>query len=277
MPNMRPKEELMNDMIDPAIEPPAFVIAPGSVRTRVSPEEWAVRVDLAACYRCAARYRMTDLIYTHISARVPGLDEHFLINAFGLTWDEITASSLVKVNLDGEVIDDPTGLGINRAGYVIHSAVHRARADVACVMHTHTAAGIAVSAQAHGLLPISQHAMRFHGRLAYHDYEGVALDLDEQQRLVSDLGGHRAMILCNHGLLTAGETIAQAFDLMYYLERACSAQVDALAGGSTLRIPSPEVAEKVAGQFANLPYKKKQTEWRALRRALDRSDPSYRD
>jgi len=267
----------MNDMIDPAIEPPAFVIAPGSVRARVSPEEWAVRVDLAACYRCAARYRMTDLIYTHISARVPGPDEHFLINAFGLTWDEITASSLVKVNLDGEVIDDPTGLGINRAGYVIHGAVHRARADVACVMHTHTAAGIAVSAQAHGLLPISQHAMRFHGRLAYHDYEGVALDLDEQQRLVSDLGAHRAMILCNHGLLTAGETIAQAFDLMYYLERACNAQVDALAGGSTLRVPPPEVAEKVAGQFANLPYKKKQTEWRALRRALDRSDPSYRD
>jgi ribulose-5-phosphate 4-epimerase/fuculose-1-phosphate aldolase len=241
----------MNDRIDPAIEPAAFAIEPGSVRARVSAEEWAVRIDLAACYRCAALYRMTDLIYTHISARVPGPDEHFLINAFGLTWDEITASSLVKVNLDGKIIDDPTGLGINRAGYVIHSAVHRARPDVACVMHTHTAAGIAVSAQEHGLLPISQHAMRFHGALAYHDYEGVALDLDEQQRLV--------------------------LDLMYYLERACTAQVDALAGGSKLRIPSPLVAAKVAAQFANLPYKKKQTEWRALRRALDRSDPSYRD
>jgi ribulose-5-phosphate 4-epimerase/fuculose-1-phosphate aldolase len=144
-------------------------------------------------------------------------------------------------------------------------------------MHTHTAAGIAVSAQEQGLLPISQHAMRFHGQLAYHDYEGVALDLDEQQRLVRDLGAHRAMILCNHGLLTAGETIAQAFDLMYYLERACTAQVDALAGGSKLRIPSAPVAAKVAAQFANLPYKKKQTEWRALRRALDRTDPSYRD
>ncbi|MFN9123077.1 MAG: class II aldolase/adducin family protein, partial [bacterium] len=168
----------MNDLTDPAFEPPAYVIEPGSVRARVSAEEWAARIDLAACYRCAALYRMTDLIYTHISARVPGPDEHFLINAFGLTWDEITASSLVKVNLDGEIIDDPTGLGINRAGYVIHSAVHRARPDVACVMHTHTAAGIAVSAQEHGLLPISQHAMRFHGALAYHDYEGVALDLD---------------------------------------------------------------------------------------------------
>lgn len=267
----------MNDRIDPAIEPAAFVIEPGSVRARVPAEEWAVRVDLAACYRCAALYRMTDLIYTHISARVPGPDEYFLINALGLTWDEITASSLVKVNLDGEIVDDPTGLGINRAGYVIHGAVHRARPDVACVMHTHTAAGIAVSAQEHGLLPISQHAMRFHGALAYHDYEGVALDLDEQQRLVRDLGAHRAMILCNHGLLTAGETIAQAFDLMYYLERACTAQVDALAGGSKLRIPSAPVAAKVAAQFANLPYKKKQTEWRALRRALDRSDPSYRD
>ncbi len=267
----------MNDSTDPAIEPPAFVIEPGSVRSRVSPEEWAVRVDLAACYRCAALYRMTDLIYTHISARVPGPDEHFLINAFGLTWDEITASSLVKVDLEGTIIDDPTGLGINRAGYVIHGAVHRARPDVACVMHTHTAAGIAVSAQEHGLLPISQHAMRFHERLAYHAYEGVALDLDEQQRLVRDLGEHRAMILCNHGLLTAGETIAQAFDLMYYLERACTAQVDALAGGSKLRIPPPEVAAKVALQFAGLPYKKRQTEWRALRRALDRTDPSYRD
>ena len=267
----------MNDRIDTAIEPAACVIEPGSVRARVSAEEWAVRVDLAACYRCAALYRMTDLIYTHISARVPGPEEHFLINAFGLTWDEITASSLVKIDLDGEIIDDPTGLGINRAGYVIHAAVHRARPDVACVMHTHTAAGIAVSAQEQGLLPISQHAMRFHGRLAYHPYEGVALDLDEQQRLVRDLGMQRAMILCNHGLLTAGETVAQAFDLMYYLERACTAQVDALAGGSTLRIPPLHVAEKVAAQFAALPYKKKQTEWRALRRALDRTDPSYRD
>jgi len=262
----------MNDILSPAMRS----IPAGSVQSRVSPEEWATRVDLAACYRCAALYRMTDLIYTHISARVPGPDHHFLINAFGLTWDEITASSLVKITLDGEIVDDPTGLGINRAGYVIHSAVHRARAEVVCVMHTHTASGIAVSAQEQGLLPISQHSMRFWGQLAYHDYEGLALEQDEQRRLVDDLGSHKAMILRNHGLLTAGETIAEAFDLMYYLERACTAQIDALAGGAKLRIPAPEVASKVAEQFRNLPYKKRQTEWLALRRTLDRADPSYR-
>jgi ribulose-5-phosphate 4-epimerase/fuculose-1-phosphate aldolase len=144
-----------------------------------------------------------------------------------------------------------------------------------CVMHTHTASGIAVSAQEQGLLPISQHAMRFHGHLGYHDYEGVALDLEEQARLVRDLGEHKAMILRNHGLLTAGVTIAEAFDFMYYLERACNAQIDALAGGAKLRIPEAAVADKVASQFANLPYKKRQVEWLALRRTLDRTDPSY--
>ena len=154
------------------------------VRDRVSAAEWEARIELAACYRLAVHYRMTDLIYTHISARVPGPEHHFLINAFGLLWDEISASTLVKVTLDGEVVDDPTGNGINRAGYVIHSAVHRARPDLTCVMHTHTAAGIAVSAQDDGLLPISQHAMRFTGNLGYHDYEGLALELDEQARLV---------------------------------------------------------------------------------------------
>jgi len=267
----------MTDVIVDVDACPAGAAPAGGVRDRVDAAEWATRVDLAACYRCAALYRMTDLIYTHISARVPGPEHHFLINAFGLTWDEITATSLVKITLDGEIVDDPTGLGINRAGYVIHSAVHRARPEVMCVMHTHTASGIAVSAQEQGLLPISQHAMRFWGSLGYHDYEGVALDLDEQQRLVRDLGRHKAMILRNHGLLTAGETIAEAFDLMYYLERACTAQIDALAGGSKLRIPDAAVAAKVAEQFRNLPYKKQQTEWLALRRTLDRIDPSYRD
>ena len=153
------------------------------LRERVSAEEWETRVNLAACYRLAAHYRMTDLIYTHISARVPGPAHHFLINAFGQLWDEISASTLVKVTLDGEVVEDPTGFGFNRAGYVIHSAVHRARPDVGCVMHTHTQAGIAVSAQEDGLLPLSQHAMRFANGIAYHDYEGLALDLDEQVRL----------------------------------------------------------------------------------------------
>jgi len=173
---------------------------------------------------------MTDLIYTHISARVPGPEAHFLINAYGLLFDEIKASSLVKVTLDGDVIEDPTGLGINPAGFVIHGAVHRARHDVACVMHTHTTAGLAVAAQRQGLLPLTQHAMRFTDAIGYHDYEGIALELDEQRRLVADLGKHNAMILRNHGLLVCGPTVHDAFDLMAHLERACQAQVAALAG-----------------------------------------------
>jgi len=244
---------------------------------RVSAEEWDVRVNLAACYRLSAHFRMTDLIYTHISARVPGPAHHFLINAFGQLWDEIGASTLVKVTLDGEIVDDPAGYGINRAGYVIHSAVHRARPDVECVMHTHTAAGIAVSAQEQGLLPISQHAMRFFGNVAYHDYEGLALELDEQARLTRDLGSHKAMILRNHGLLTCGASIPETFDYMYYLERACQTQIGALAGGAKLRIPAPAVAEKVAAQFKALPYKAKRPEWKALLRMLDRMDPSYKN
>ena len=251
-------------------------LATPSVRERVSAEEWEMRVNLAACYRLAAHFRMTDLIYTHISARVPGPDHHFLINAFGLLWDEISASTLVKVTLDGEIVDDPTGNGINRAGYVIHSAVHRARADVVCVMHTHTASGIAVSAQEQGLLPISQHAMRFTNSIGYHDYEGLALELDEQARLVADLGMHKAMILRNHGLLTCGESIPQAFDLMYYLERACQTQINALAGGAKLRMPPAEVADHTARQFKALPYKQKNTEWKAHLRMLDKMDASYR-
>jgi ribulose-5-phosphate 4-epimerase/fuculose-1-phosphate aldolase len=248
-----------------------------SVRDRVSAAEWDTRVDLAACYRLAAHYRMTDLIYTHISARVPGPEHHFLINAFGLLWDEISASTLVKVTLDGGIVDDPTGNGINRAGYVIHSAVHRARPDLTCVMHTHTAAGIAVSAQDAGLLPLSQHAMRFTNSVGYHDYEGLALELDEQARLTRDLGVHKVMILRNHGLLACGESVAEAFDLMYYLERACQSQINAMAGGAKLRVPPAAIAEKTAGQFRKLPYKAKKTEWKALTRMLDKTDPSYKE
>ncbi len=247
------------------------------VRDRVSAGEWDTRVDLAACYRLAAHYRMTDLIYTHISARVPGPEHHFLINAFGLLWDEISASTLVKVTLDGEVVDDPTGNGINRAGYVIHSAVHRARPDLACVMHTHTAAGIAVSAQDAGLLPLSQHAMRFTDSIGYHDYEGLALELDEQARLTRDLGAHKVMILRNHGLLACGESVAEAFDLMYYLERACQSQINAMAGGAKLRVPPAGVPEKVAAQFKKLAYKVNKTEWKAHLRMLDKTDPTYKD
>jgi ribulose-5-phosphate 4-epimerase/fuculose-1-phosphate aldolase len=247
-----------------------------SLRERVGEEEWAVRVDLAAAYRVAAQMRWTDLIYTHISARVPGGKPHFLLNGFGLMWDEVKASNLVKVDYDGEIVDDPTGLGINRAGFVIHSAIHKARAEINCVMHTHTAAGIGVSAQEHGLLPLSQHAMRLTGNVSYHDYEGVALDLDEQKRLVGDMGNCMTMILRNHGLLSAGRTVREAVDYMYYLERACQAQIAAMAGGAKLVMPSREIAEKVAAQFNRPGYQEKKGEWRALLRTLDKADPSYK-
>ena len=239
--------------------------------------EWAARVELAACYRLAAHFRLTDLIYTHISARVPGNAPHFLINAYGLLFDEITASNLVKVTLAGDIISDSTGLGINPAGFLIHGAIHGARHDVGCVIHTHTTAGLAVAAQKHGLLPLTQHAMRFTGALAYHDYEGVALDPDEQARLVGDLGTHNAMILRNHGLLVCGPTVHDAFDLMIYLERACQAQVAAMAGGTELNIPSPAVAAKVAAQFARPGRKAPRNAWEALVRMLDRVDPGYRE
>ena len=247
------------------------------VRDRVSPEEWAARVDLAACYRLAAHYRMTDQIYTHISARVPGGEEHILINAFGTLFEEITASTLVKVDMAGNLVDDPTGLGINRAGFVIHSAVHKARPEVGCVVHTHTAAGLAVAAQEDGLLPITQHAMRFWKRIGYHDYEGIALDMDEQVRLVRDLGAHPAMILRNHGLLTCGRTVREAFELIYYLECACKAQVGALAGGLKLRIPPDDVIEKTARLFERDHRPPTERDWPALLRLLDRMDPSFRE
>lgn len=245
-------------------------------QSRYDPAEWAVRVDLAACYRLAAHFGLTDLIYTHISARVPGSEAHFLINAYGLLFDEIRASTLVKVTLAGEVIDDPTGLGINPAGFLIHGAVHGARHDVACVMHTHTTAGLAVAAQRHGLLPLTQHAMRFTGALGYHDYEGIALEPDEQQRLVADLGSHNAMILRNHGLLVCGPTVHDAFDLMMHLERACQAQVAALAGNAQVVTPPPAVALKVAAQFGRPGRQAPANAWAALLRMLDRRDPSYR-
>ena len=248
-----------------------------SVREQVGEKEWQTRVDLAACYRLAAHFRLTDLIYTHISARVPGEDGHFLINAYGLLFSEIQASTLVKVTLDGEIVDDPTGLGINAAGFVIHGAVHRARHDVGCVMHTHTTAGLAVAAQRDGLLPLTQHAMRFTDAIGYHDYEGIALELDEQQRLVHDLGAHDAMILRNHGLLACGATVHDAFDLMMHLERACQAQVAALGGGAQVVMPSHEVARKVAAQFARPGRQAPANAWAALLRVLDRDDPSYRD
>jgi len=215
--------------------------------------EWRIRCDLAALYRLVAHFRMTDLVYTHISARLPGPEHHFLINRYGVLFHEMCASDLVKIDLEGRVLEpDPASRPVNAAGFTIHSAVHMAREDAICVIHTHTAAGIAVSAQKHGLLPISQHALAFYGRLAYHDYEGIALDLGERERLVADLGPHRAMILRNHGLLACGRTIPEAFHLIYMLERACQAQLAAMAGGAELIVPPPEVCERTAAQFEQL-------------------------
>jgi ribulose-5-phosphate 4-epimerase/fuculose-1-phosphate aldolase len=249
-----------------------------SVRARVSEQEWEVRCDLAAAYQLAALYRWTDLIYTHFSARVPGSD-HLLINPYGLMFDEITASTLVKIDKDGNAVDDPTGLGVNYAGFVIHGCVHEARPEVNCVIHTHTRAGVAVSAQACGLLPLSQHSLRVYGMLSYHDYEGVALDLDERTRLARDLGPTtKAMILRNHGLLALGETVADAFQLMYYLDTACQIQVDALANGNAgvLRI-SEQTAQKGFQQFGGAGGCELDREWPALLRLLDRKGIPYRN
>ena len=248
-----------------------------SVRQQVSDEEWAIRVDLAACYRLIAMYGWDDLVFTHISARVPGPDEHFLINAYGMLFEEITASSLVKVNLDGEkVLDSP--YPINPAGFVIHSAVHEARPDVGCVLHTHTKAGVAVSAQADGLLPISQVSLFAYATLAYHDYEGVALNDDEKPRLVADLGTRNALILRNHGLLTTGPTIADAFLMMYALETACQTQVMAQSsGGDLVLVPQPIVDGIEAQAEVVLKGLGGQLAWPGLLRKLDRLDPGFRD
>ncbi len=249
-----------------------------SLRDRVSREEWEIRCDLAAAYQLAAHFRWTDLIYTHFTARVPGTD-HMLINPYGLMFDEITASTLVKIDKAGNAVDDPTGLGVNYAGFVIHGAVHEARPEVNCVIHTHTRAGVAVSAQKCGLLPISQHALRVYGMLTYHDYEGIALDLDERTRLARDLGStSKAMILRNHGLLSLGATVAEAFELMYYLDTSCQIQIDALAGGRVeLDIIGDQTARKGFEQFQRPGGSELEREWPALLRMLDRKGVAYRN
>src|SRR5438128_7204868 len=213
-----------------------------TVREQVSAEEWQVRVDLAAAYRLVAHYGWDDLIFTHISARVPGPAHHFLLNPYGMMFDEVTASSLVKVDLQGKIVMESPYI-INPAGFTIHSAVHAARADALCVMHLHTDYGVAVSAQKEGLLPISQQAMLALASLAYHDYEGLALNEEEKPRLVADLGEKNHLILRNHGLLTVGSTVAEAFLSMFILERACKIQILAQSGGAQLlTVPYPIIA-----------------------------------
>ena len=244
-----------------------------------SEEEWAIRCDLAALYRLVAHFRMTDLIYTHISARLPGPEHRFLINQYGVLFHEMRASDLVVIDLDGNIVDQPnreTRL-VNPAGFTIHSAIHANREDANCVIHLHSTDGVAVSSQEQGLLAIDQHAMSIVADLAYHDYEGIALDLDERERLVHDIGQHNLMLLRNHGTLTCGRTCADAFLRMYYLERSCSMQVRALAGGAKVNATNQGVPEKVAGQIEEgFDGPIGQLAWPALLRLLDRKDPSYK-
>ena len=244
---------------------------------RVSDEEWQIRVDLAACYRLIAMFGWDDLVFTHISARVPGPDEHFLINPYGMLFEEITASSLVKVDLEGNKLED-SPYPVNPAGFMIHSAVHAARHDIVCVLHTHTRAGCAVAAQQQGLLPLSQIATLVLTSLAYHDYEGIALSEEEKPRLVADLGDRTSMILRNHGLLTVGPSVSDTFLAMYALETACQIQIGAMAGGGELiqvnqaivdgmKAQAEVVTKGMGGMIA----------WPALLRKLDRRDASFRE
>jgi len=240
-----------------------------SIRNAVSAQEWQTRLDLAACYRLVDAYGMTDLIYNHITARIPGT-EHLLINLYGLLYKEITATSLVKIDVEGNIVSKPdTDYGINVSGYVIHGAIHKARPDVACVLHTHTRAGMAVAAMKCGLLPLSQTSIRFVGHIGYHDYEGPAIEVDERKRLVCDLGAHDAMIMRNHGLLTCGATIQQAFNTMYQLEMSCRSQVDAMAARTELTMPGENVLAHTAHLYqpgTRRPYGV--LEWPAMLRLL---------
>ncbi len=251
-----------------------------SMKSRCSPAEWQARVDLAACYRLVAIYGMSDMMANHISARVPDEDGAFLINAYGMMYEEITASSLIKIDHAGHVLAKPDfgelNYGINKAGYVIHSAVHEARPEVACVIHTHSWASMAVSALECGLLPITQTAMRFL-KIGYHDYFGVVLNLDEQESLVRDLGAGEALILRNHGALVVGRSIGEAFNWMHRLELACRSQLAAMACNSSFVPVSQPVLEETWSNYqpgTRRPYGL--MEWPALLRKLDRSDPSYR-
>lgn len=244
--------------------------------SNVSDLEWQQRVELAAAYRLVALFRWDDLITTHISTRVPGTSDQFLINPFGMYFEEITASSLVKVDLQGRVIG-PATYPVNPAGFVIHSAIHAARHDATCVLHTHPLNGTAVSAQEEGLLPITQHAMVVINNLSYHDYEGIALRDEEKPRLVADLGANKFLMLRNHGLLTVGETIAEAWNNMYLFETACTMQVRALSGGKALRHIPDSVLATAAEQLreATLDKGPSALVWPGLLRRLDRAMPGY--
>jgi ribulose-5-phosphate 4-epimerase/fuculose-1-phosphate aldolase len=246
-----------------------------SLEGKVSDEEWAIRVDLACAYRMVAYYGWDDLIFTHLSARIPGPDHHFLLNPYNLMFEEVTASSLVKVDANGNAVE-PTPFITNPAGFTIHSAIHMAREDAHAVMHLHTPAGQAVSAHSDGLLPLTQTAMLIRGQVAFHEYEGVAVDLGERERLVADLGDKNAMILRNHGTLAVGSNVGECFIRLYYLERACQAQIMALSAGDKLSTPpqgSPEITAQ-QGEIG-LPLAANLLAWPALKRKAYRLDPNF--
>jgi ribulose-5-phosphate 4-epimerase/fuculose-1-phosphate aldolase len=248
-----------------------------SVREQVSQDEWQIRVDLAAAYRLVAQFGWDDLIFTHISARVPGPDHHFLLNPYGLMFNEVTASNLVKIDLEGNIVMETPHV-INPAGFTIHSAVHAAREDALCVMHLHSPFGVAVSAQKNGLLPISQQSLFCLASLGYHDYEGLALNEEEKPRLVADLGDKIFLILRNHGLLTVGRTPADAFQAMYLLENACKTQIRAQSGGSELTPIGQPILDGIMKQEEIVAHGiGGQLTWPGLLRKLDRMDPSYRE
>lgn len=275
------------------------VVPVSEVQAVVSPEEWSARVNLAACYRLMAVYGMTDLIYNHISARIPGQDEHYLINPYGMLYEEITASSLVTIDVEGATVLQPDhGYSVNVAGFYLHAPIHKKRDDVQCIIHTHSRAGTAISALGEGLLPLSQTAMRFHGRIGYHDFEGPAISGDECERVVRDLGLHDILVLRNHGLLACGRTIPQAFNAMYWLENACRIQVDTLACHRPLHQVAATAIRNTVSCFEGIEItllNEADTnpalsegargnkggygglEWAALLRKLDRLDMSYRN
>jgi ribulose-5-phosphate 4-epimerase/fuculose-1-phosphate aldolase len=263
------------------LDTPEKVLRISSMRDRVTPEEWRARVDLAAAYRLIALYGMADMGANHISLRVPGEENAFLINPYGMMYEEITASSLIKIDHDGNILAKPSygdfDYGINRAGFVLHSAIHMARKDLHAIIHTHTWAGMAVSSLACGLLPLTQTAMRF-AKVAYHDYGGVVLDLAMREKLVADLGDANCMVLRNHGLLTAGATVAEAFNWMHRMELSCKAQLAAMACNTPLNPVPQEIIEATWLNYqpqTRRPYGV--MEWPALLRMLDRLDPSFRD
>ncbi len=246
--------------------------------TGIDAAEWAARVELAACYRLFGRLGWHEMIYNHITLRVPGTEDQFLINPFGLMYREVTASNLVRIDTEGRVLDG-SAHGVNPAGFIVHRSVHMARADAHCVMHTHTTAGLAVACQEEGLLPISFPAVFYTDRLAYHDFEGITLERAECARLAESLGTRNAMILRNHGLLTCGPSVADAFAELYHLQRACEVQVAALAGGRPLRTPPVEVARRAAAQFDATARHGEQNAllFAAMLRWMDEAEPGFRN